>query len=671
MKQFASDDSSPTFGLRIGTHEAVLAINYGGDRRLVKVADEYKWIPVNVGFSNEETVIGKAVDDEVWPLSVSPEEPFVADPVNRAGDHSCLFVLKEFLQEARNQWLDGVSNETTLPVVVSLPGAYDKKDEDRILATVKASGFDPIGAVREPLSVGYESGLHTQNEGTYLLARVGTFWLDVALVQPDPDNHQITTLLRQSYADLGSDLYERTIAEWLRTQKNKKIAGLQTDGLKEIIRKAIETANETNNPVQSDERIGIELDVESFDRPLEGIIADLGGNLREFISDADMGDVSIDGVILTGPGSIYPMIQRAFAGNVSPNIHHIGGSTQPWDGPSALGASLIGAAYGSKIEQVDSSLRRPLAIELLTSSGSEYHRLNQLESPTQAQINLRTTVDDQTRGQFRIGAVHRSTGDVKIIENVEVSKLPPAPAGEIEFTVRMEATDTVPTGCHCDVSLLDGAFETPIEIKTVEHVDKNGPWFIDAEQDLEAIDVPDYEEFEPEYRYNPDADAYESLSPKQAIDRVVDIRNELWQTAKNNIEMSSDDLLVRVNKMDIGLQRSGISLIAPDPGENINDMLHHIDKVQTADQSKGSIIDVRLPGYKIDDHVESKARVVVSSGPPKNVNPDTEDQSTSETNGQTKVDSKSETTTEQETDTNGDEDVSGESEYHNKNSSNR
>ncbi len=619
MDQNTSDGGSSMFGLRVGTHEAVLAINQGGDRRILKSLDGNPWIPVQLGISNKKTgIIDTDGGKKDWKISVSLEEPFEADPTS-AGDDSSTLLLKYFLEEARQQWLNDTElqdNHNRLPVTVSIPGAYDKADEDKVMSVVEAAGFHPLGAVREPIGTGYEAGVHTQTEGKFLLARVGSYWFDVAIVEPDTNKPQFETIYRASLPDLGSDLFERTITEWLISTHEDKLSDFEKDNLRIIVRDSVEAISKGSESVQLGDDVNIEFDNSVLDRSLEGVINDFGKTLRQFLEDSGVNIQAIEATILTGPGAHYPVVQRTFSGAIDSDILHLGGPERPWDGPSARGATKLGTNYGTKVNSIDSSLRRPLAIEVLTPRGSQYKRVDNIVQPTEEHLILRTTEDDQTRGKFRVGSMHRSTGEVELIKTFEINKIPPAPAGEIGIEVRLEPTDNIPTDCGINVSFKDQSFETDIEVESRPSNITNGPWFINAEQDLSNVEVPDREQFEPAYKYDPNADAYDSLSPKQAIDRMVNIRNEFWSTAKEGLDLSADELSVRVQKLDIGLKRSGIELIEPDIGEIVNDVSHQIVKVKSTGEPEGTIINVRTPGYRIDGQVESKASVVISSGPP-------------------------------------------------------
>ncbi len=618
MDQHTSDGVSPMFGLRVGTHEAVLAVNEGGSCKILESLDGNPWIPVQLGISDRKIRIADAVNKKKdWKISASLEEPFEADPTSVGNDSSTL-LLKPFLEQAQRRWFDDTEwrdNHNRLPVTVSIPGAYDTADEEKIITVVEAAGFHPLGAVREPIAAGYEAGVHAQTGGKFLLARVGSYWFDVAIVEADANKPQFETIYRASFTDLGSDLFERTITEWLKSIYEEELYDYEREALQTKVRECVEAISKESKSVKLDNDIDIEFNNGVLDRSLEGVISDFGKTLRQFLENSEVNKEKIKAAILTGPGAHYPVVQRTFSAATDSDVHYLGDQKRPWDGPSACGAALIGANYDTKINSIDSSLRRPLAIEVLTSGGCKYKRVDNIVHSTEEQLILRTTEDDQTRGKLRVGSMHRSTGEVELIKIFEINKIPPAPAGEIEINVRLEPNNTIPTDCEIHVSLSDQPYETDIEVESVQKNITNGPWFITDDQNLSNIEVPDRDKFEPVYRYDPNADAYDSLSPKQAIDRMVDIRNEFWSTAEKGLDLSADELSVRIKKLDIGLKRSGIELIEPNIGEMINDVLHHVVKIESTEYPEGTIINVRSPGYRIDEKVESKASVVISSGP--------------------------------------------------------
>jgi hypothetical protein len=621
-----ADTTRSTFGLRIGTHEALLAVADADGSRLV---GDGRGLPVRIGLSADGRRIGDAVDPNGESLVVSPREPFMADPQDgdrgepfgpeRRDDPDAL-PITDFLAAARERWLAALDDrDDAAPIVVSIPGAYDAEDERRFLVAVSAAGFDPVGGVREPLPTAYDAGYHRGEDGPYLALRVGPYWFDAAIVEPT-ESDRIRTLARSSRADAGTELFERTLARWLR--ENHPGAVPEADAtVRASIRNAVERrthADEESVPLFDG---AVDLDDAILDRAWEGVAADLGETLRGLLDDAGVDPADIDDVGISGHGTAYPVVVRACEGSIGGTVRR-SERDDPWDAPSARGAARIGSLVDD-VTAVDGTLRRPLVVETLTPDGADYRRLPANPADEPSRIVVQTTEDDQTRGRFRVGAKHRSTGAVDPIAAFEVGGLPTAPAGDVRLELEFDPEDTTPSGCDCTASLRDGTNDADAALTVTRlslsemgsEAETAGPWFTPAGREVDDLDVPDRDRFEPAYRWDPDAAAYESLSPKRTIDRLVHIRNGL-QRAANGGGISGSALSTRVNKLDVGLQRSGVEIIDPDPGEEIDDTAHRIEAMEPAPKPEGTIVEVREPGYRIDDSAESYARVVVSEGPP-------------------------------------------------------
>ncbi|MFP9191198.1 nucleotide exchange factor GrpE [Natrialbaceae archaeon A-CW1-1] len=600
----------------------MLAMTHEGSPQLVPTVSDEVSIPSQLGISESGIQIG---DD----IKETNEETIVVDPFtsfeNRfdSGEDIALDELPavNFLEKARSEWgmeTDKEGHSDKLPGIVSIPGACDVGDEKRFLTTIKAAGFDTINAIREPLPIAYDAGLHQKKDGTYVVIRIGSYWLDAAIIEPRPDSDKVETISRLSLADRGANLFNRTLAHWLSENEHEGVSDMTHQEIKEEIRIHREELNENKSVILIDNN-GVSISEAVLDRALEGVVAEVGTALRKMLTDATLTPDEIDGVLVSGSGSGYSVIRRTIKGTFQARVRHVG-CDEPWDDASARGASLIGSIFGSDVEKADTTLRRTFVIETLGPNGAEYSTVfsgGQTITGVQ-RATLCTTEDDQTRAQFRIGARHRATGEVDEIGAFEVSGLPAAPAGEISVNIELKPKDSEPTDCRCEAKLHEdlGISPTELTVSSLSTVNKERPLFMCNDLNLNEIDVPDRERYEPAYKREPTAEAYESLSPKQAVDRFIDIRNELWTATKSNSSLSSSELAVRVKKLDVGLQHAGINLIEPEEGEPVNDQVHRIDAMRETTQPEGTIVELRKPGYKVDADVVAPARVVVSEGPP-------------------------------------------------------
>lgn len=134
-----------------------------------------------------------------------------------------------------------------------------------------------------------------------------------------------------------------------------------------------------------------------------------------------------------------------------------------------------------------------------------------------------------------------------------------------------------------------------------------------------SIDEPNEEMLENDTEQQKPQDIEETadLSPEEAVDRIVSIRNELWTAIKNNGSMTAEELNIRLQRLDLGLKRAGVEMIEPEVGEMVDDKNHMIYAIKSSNRPNGEILDIKQPGYKIGDVVGQPARVVISDDPSK------------------------------------------------------
>ena len=114
-----------------------------------------------------------------------------------------------------------------------------------------------------------------------------------------------------------------------------------------------------------------------------------------------------------------------------------------------------------------------------------------------------------------------------------------------------------------------------------------------------------------------DIDETADLSPEEAVDRLVSIRNELWTAIKNNGSMTAEELDIRLQRLDLGLKRAGVEMIEPEVGEMVDGKTHMVHGIKSSKRPNGEILEIKQPGYKIGDVVGQPARVVISDDPSK------------------------------------------------------
>lgn len=623
------DERSPRCGLDFGTRTAVLAIQADNQPVVVPARDGNELIPVRMRLTPRGVTVGTEVEADR--SDVIPARP--GDLYELGGDNPRIrgenaFPLKDFLKEARRFWIDSIEKSPdvtleTVSVVVPVPGGCDERDRNWVRTAVAAAGFDPLGTVRAPIPMAAADRIASREDGTFVVVNLGTSWFDAAILSPAPGNCKFEVHSRVSVPDLGLATFERTLTHWLLDERGAVLPDVDESDLRRHVTRAVETlitTNRTGVPVFPDDSVALSLDATVRNRALEGTVSKLVDVLDRLVDDSGCSIDTVEGVVLAGGGSQLPLVKTTFEAyfETQPRPPTTG---SPLSAP-ALGASTLAAEFGTDVETVDDTIGRDIAVETITETGAEYVTpFTSAMRPDQSQqITLQTTEDDQIRGSIRIATKHRILSRTDEIAAFELVNVPARPAGEVTINLELTPTTGTPSDVECAASVADASIDTDtgpdIDAHRVDPASTTGPRFALSGVDLDAIAVPDRDRYEPIARREPDANAFEAVSPKVAIDRIIDIRNEFWTAVNEEISMSSDELETRLRKMDNGLKHAGIEPIDPDEGEEWDDELHYIYATQESSMPPDRIVEVHRPGYRIDDVVAEPATVIVSSGTP-------------------------------------------------------
>lgn len=548
----ALDDA---FGLRIGSEYATLAHADGEGIQPVETAHG-QTIPTRMTVHDDSVDVGRAAGED----AVTFDAPF--DGLLSETDSDGSLWITQFLRSARSQW----GLDDGLPVAVSIPGAYDRSDADRLLTAVANAGFNPLGVVREPLGSVYAADMHRKTTGTAVFGRLGHYWVDVAVVTATPDGPKTETVARKSLADFGLNTVERTVEK--------------TDG------------SETTRG-----------------EALEGFEREFATELRNLADRAGIEPHAVDRVLLAGPGAAERALRTPFDGvfAVTPERR----SNTPLDAPFSKGAAIAGRLFGTDVDSIDSTLERMLAVETLGGRGRELTPV-QARRGNPGKISLRTVEDDQTWGSIRIVSRHRAGRDTKNVVDLRVEGIPTVPAGDGLVRIELSPQDTVPSEIDVQAAFERDDTFRDLSVKRVNEIGKVDPWF--GTEDYHSVPKQDRDTLDPVRTENPEA--ISEISTETVVARLLSVRDELVTAGDSGQTLSADDLDVRVRKMDIAFQRAGVEIIDPEPGTPVDDRAHRVERLSQSQEPTDTVVETVATGYRVEGVVEQPARVVVSRGSP-------------------------------------------------------
>lgn len=471
--------------------------------------------------------------------------------------------LTAFLRDARDQWevSDGA------PVVVSSPGYYTEDDAAALSSRIGAAGFEPLGYLREPLGAAYDADIHEETAGVVVLVWAGETAVDAAVLRGSTDGFEVAG--RHHLDGFGAETVASTVAENLEdgTAPNRQVA-------------------------------------------LEGFETELGEALSDLAETAGVEPTAVGRVELLGTAADEAAYERALQGafGVSVRVH----DDAPADAALARGAALAGWLRGGDVGDDDPTLARRLGVEVAGPDGQTVVPVPATVDNS-GSVELTTTTDDQTRGRVTLVSQHRREGTTETVRSVEVTGLPPTAAGEVTVRLRLYPMDISPTTVDVTTEYEHGDATGTAHFHDINDEDVE-PWFTERSNDPATVSPPEYDCHEVVTPNS--AEPLASVSPTEAADRLLSVRNELADAARDGQTLSSDELRTRVRKVDVALTRAGVEVIDPSPGTEVDDTVHAIARLEpSSEHPDGTVIETLSAGYRLADRVEEPATVVVSDGP--------------------------------------------------------
>lgn len=614
------------FGVDLGTRTAILGYSADSNPMIINAQRGQETIPVRMNLTSETTQIGYDVDSKSS-NSLRPGQALgerLLDLSSGDVDISSLPIV-QFLAEAKSIWETHVPVETfdSPEVLCVVPAGIGPAERRFITSVFNHAGFSSSGVVRSPIPTAIIDRSNQELGETLVVANIGSYWLNAAVLTPKSEPFEYKVNSRICAAGVGVGSFEEAIVEWLLANFDEQLSNITFSELLPYVIDAVERLSQTtDNQVEftiNDKTVLIDGSV--IHRALETTAPEIKRHLEDLFSGLEISPNDISDVVISGGGSMFPIVQQVFEGYFDQQPRNPTHGT-PITAPT-LGASLL-AQQGTESARADDLLYRDLTIEVIDDQGIQARPIsNSPISVGESQsITLQTTVDDQIYGKVRIGGRHLLTGETEPITTAEITGLPMQDAGSTSLELTVTPHDQDPTDISCKATICgSNNLGKHIEITKIQSDFDNGPWFALPEVDLNAVSIPS-RDGQP---LQTTTDDYSDINPIDAIDRVFTIRNELWTVIQNNGDISTDNLRIRLEKLDLGLKRAGVDVIDPDIGEQVDDRKHLIRSIEPSNRPEGEIIEVTRPGYQVGNVVEEAAHVVISSGP-------TEDISTPENN---------------------------------------
>jgi molecular chaperone DnaK (HSP70) len=656
-------------GLDYGTASLILALSDGRQGTVIDGPGETPFVPPQLRISDEGIVVGNRAGEctesrPVRPLphyqpggEIDADREIVDKQISAGG-----LPETKILEVALEAWRDKASTEVAafgggLSVDefdleaamsspgVSVPGWYaldDRKYIERVLST---AGFADPTIYRAPVAVAAAELAGLQKGGIHLVIDMGHHWCDLGVIDINPESQQIQVCARMSIPGLGRRRLDETIARWAlnRTIAEESFRLDNPDDITPVrnaahralddltARGSDETAvRATNVPIRLENKsteveVNQPLDVPESLTVLKDPIGHLLNHLEKLMAVANFESTDLNGMLIAGSGTVPYAVRWALEGafELAARLPTLGTyKTAP-----ALGAAVLAVISSGEATPIGTDTPHwNLGVRIPVDEGFD---VEQLASAIAAHsdrrtVILRTTVDNQTRGRVDVVAQHPLTGAVHEREYVVIRNIPPTSTGErlVAFTCldvekrELEArlvTDSEGNAIDrsLDVSFVDDASDVPWLCRKGDEVDDDRARPAETPSFAQPLD--------------PVEEALSDVSPSAVVERVYELRHDLWRAMKEGHSLSTTDIEAHIRKFDTGLKRFGVTPIVPETGVKQDPKRHRALEIRESELPEENIIEVFQPGIQAGDRIIDPAKVAVSTGRPDGPDKQSED----------------------------------------------
>lgn len=532
--------------------------------------------------------------------------------------------------------------ELTTNAVVTVPGVYDSEDRTAVARSIEGAGLDVGAVVRAPLAVAAAEFPAVAEPELFVVIDIGSHWFDAALIQVDPDEETYQVISRVSEGQVGRDAMDKALAEWAieRTARedNSRVTYEESS-----IEHLLETAGAALSEIASDAEgsvvdnevpgvktedglnLGVEAAVNMSDahEALERIEKSIISRLRSLFEGTDVTRSDVDRVLATGPGIEPTPIANAVSGFLDQPLAepHLGSR----EAASPMGAAVIASQLHKNGETpVEAeTLDHDIGVLVPDEVGTSFETVvpGSAAVGNTGDVMLKTTQDDQTRGRITIGTRHLGSGDVSVVRSYEVTGIPPASAGEANVSLTVTGRYGGDDGIEVSPLLPSDAATT----LSLDSPTESAPDLTITGVDLSEITVSDGDEASLATQAEASADPLTDLSPQSILGRIMSIRYNLWHTSQADATLEPGDVENLLKEFTGAMRRLDVEPIEPSIGDTKDLTEHTVWKTRPSEEPDNTILEVRKPGYRIGEHVEETADVIISKGEPESTDDEVTD----------------------------------------------
>ena len=468
-------------GIDLGTTNSVVAVMEGGKPTVIANSEGMRTTPSVVGFNKDgELVVGQLARRQ---SVLNPENTFYGvkrfvgrqyaelQPESKRVPYTikrdelgnikirCPKLKKEFAPEEVSAMIlrklaeeaERYLGEAITGAVITVPAYFNDSQRQATRDAGRIAGLDVLRIINEPTAAALAYGLDQRRPQTIMVFDLGGGTFDVSIL--DIGDGVFEVRATSGDTQLGGNDFDRRIVDWLAEEflKQEGVDLRKSDRqalqrLTEAAEKAkIELSNlsvtEINLPFitateDGPKHIEIKLNRAKFDELCGDLVSRLRRPLKRAISDAGLGPMDIDEVVLVGGSTRIPMVQdlvRSYV-DLEPNQN-----VNP-DEVVAIGAAIQSGIMTNEVKDILLLDVTPLSLGLETIGGVMKKLLPRNTTiPVRRSDVFSTGENNQTvveihalQGEREMASGNKSLGRFKL------TGIPPAPRGVPQVQVSFD-----------------------------------------------------------------------------------------------------------------------------------------------------------------------------------------------------------------------------------------
>jgi len=468
-------------GIDLGTTNSVVAVMEGGKPIVIANSEGMRTTPSVVGFNKDgELVVGQLARRQ---SVLNPENTFYGvkrfvgrqyselQPESKRVPYTikrdelgnikirCPKLKKEFAPEEVSAMIlrklaeeaERYLGESITGAVITVPAYFNDSQRQATRDAGRIAGLDVLRIINEPTAAALAYGLEQRRPQTIMVFDLGGGTFDVSIL--DIGDGVFEVRATSGDTQLGGNDFDRRIVDWLAEEFLKQEGvDLRTcdrqalQRLTEAAEKAkIELSNlsvtEINLPFitateDGPKHIEIQLSRAKFEELCGDLVSRLRRPLKRAISDAGLGPMDIDEVVLVGGSTRIPMVQdlvRSYI-DLEPNQN-----VNP-DEVVAIGAAIQSGIMTNEVKDVLLLDVTPLSLGLETIGGVMKKLLPRNTTiPVRRSDIFSTGENNQTVVEIHAlqGEREMATGN-KSLGRFKLTGIPPAPTGVPQVQVSFD-----------------------------------------------------------------------------------------------------------------------------------------------------------------------------------------------------------------------------------------